>query len=48
MLHKYVNPYESISEARAKTFKRILTVNLLLLKILLVFAELALLSSGLK
>lgn len=47
-MHKYVSAYERISEARAKTFRRILTVNLLLLKILLVFAKLALLSSGLK
>ena len=46
-MHKYVHAYESISEAQAKTFRRILGANLVLLKILLVFVKLALLSSGL-
>lgn len=45
---KYVHAYELLSEARTKTFSLILSLNLVLLKILLVFAQLVLLSSGLK
>jgi hypothetical protein len=38
---KYLQEYESLSDAQVKTFKLILSLNLILLKILLVFAKLA-------
>jgi len=43
---KYSTEYESISAARTKTFKLILSLNLCLLKFLLVFAKLSLLFPG--
>jgi hypothetical protein len=45
---KYIAMYESVSVIQNKTFIGLLGMNLVLLKMLLVFAKLALLSSGLK
>jgi hypothetical protein len=45
---KYHSKYEILSVIQMKIFISILSVNLVLLKMLLVFAKLALLSSGLK
>jgi hypothetical protein len=42
-MHKYFKRYECGSDERAKTFKLILGMNLLLLKFLLIFAKLAIL-----
>ena len=41
---KYFEQYESLSEAHMKTFRLLLWVNLCLLKMLLIYVKLALLS----
>jgi hypothetical protein len=47
-MSKYARTYEYISGIRWKIFTGILSVNLVLLKLLLIFTKLALLTSGLK
>jgi len=47
-MDKYVRAYEYISGIRWKIFTGLLSMNLVLLKLLLIFTKLALLTSGLK
>lgn len=45
---EYLHRYESISDGRMRIFNSILGWNLVLLKVLLIFVKLAILSSSLK
>jgi len=47
-MDKYAETYEYISGIRWKIFTSLLSMNLVLLKLLLIFTKLALLTSGLK
>ena len=47
-MYKYVHAYKSMSELYWKIFIQLLSLNLVLLKVLIVFLKLAILSPGLK